>query len=142
MIPFLIYGIMVSFHHLRLRSLTPYLAALVVLVALVASYRAAGDQWDNPRYRTTFLAIQAAIAGWALVHARRNHNPWLLRIGVMDLAFVLIFLQWYAGRYLQTPSLGLNATLAAEAVFMLGIIGWGLARDRLASQGSRRPNVG
>lgn len=142
MIPFLIYGIVVSLRQARSRSLTPYLAALVVLVALIASYRAAGDQWDNPRYRTTFLAIQAAVAGWALIHARKNHNPWLVRIVVMDIAFVLIFLQWYAGRYLQTPSLGLNATLAAEAACMLGVIAWGLIRDRLAAHRIRRSNVG
>ncbi len=33
---------------------------------LLSSFRAGGDQWDNPRYRVILLLLQAALAAKAL----------------------------------------------------------------------------
>ena len=66
---------------------------------------------------------QAALAGWAWAHARESGSPWLRRTGVIVGGGILIFLQWYLGRYLGTPRLGLNGTLA----FVVGFVVLGIA---------------
>jgi hypothetical protein len=129
LLPFLGYGILAPIGQPRWRHLSTYLALVSVIVILVASYMAAGDQWDNPRYRASFIALQAALAGWGWTHARRTGSPWLKRLAVLLAGFVLIFLQWYVGRYYGTPSLDLLATLGLEGVFVLGYLLVSLALD-------------
>lgn len=130
LMPFLGYAALATIKERRWRHLSLYLVIVTVIVVLAASFRVAGDQWDNPRYRAAFIALQAALAGWGWSHAMRSGSAWLGRMAVLLGGFVLIFVQWYAGRYYGTPSLDLLPTLALEAVFVVGYLGMSLALDR------------
>lgn len=133
LLPFLVYAPFAAYRRTGLRSLQAYLSALVWLTAIGASFRLAGDQWDNPRSRTVFLAAQLALAGWAWAHARQSGSPWLARSAIMVGGPTVIFLQWYAGRYYQTPRFNLNETttlvVAFVVLFLVGALLWD-RRDR------------
>ncbi|MDX1601173.1 MAG: hypothetical protein R3191_06635 [Anaerolineales bacterium] len=128
LLPFLLYAPLAALRASGLRSIQTYFALIVWLGALLGSYRAAGDLWDNPRYRAGFLVIQAVLAGWAWMHAKRAESPWLWRTAVLVLGGALVWLQWYLGRYYGTPRLNLNETLlltaAAAAAWLLGSWWW------------------
>lgn len=65
---------------------------------LFASYRSAGDQWDNPRYRVAFAGLQVIIVAWALVQQRETKDPWLRRgIGLVT-SMIAWFIAWYINR--------------------------------------------
>jgi hypothetical protein len=130
LMPFLAYAAVASVGQRRWRHFSLVLVALTVIVVLAASFRVAGDQWDNPRYRTAFIALQAALAGWGWSHALRTGSPWLRRFAVLLGGFVLIFVQWYMARYYGTPGLSLLPTLALEGVFVVGYLGLSLTLDR------------
>ncbi len=98
LITFLLYAPLAAIKAEGLRSLHTYLALAVWVVALLVSFRAAGDLWDNPRYRTVLLAAQASVAAWAWVNAQRKLSPWLLRTALLVAYFNMMFLVWYAGR--------------------------------------------
>lgn len=83
---------------LKRRWLGVFLAVVFVWI-LIASARAGGDQWDNPRYRTIFLPWMAIVAGWALDYAARNKDRWFRRILYVEGVFLLIFTEWYSSRY-------------------------------------------
>lgn len=119
LLPFLIYALFAAFRRAGIRSIQSYLALLVWGTALLVSYRTAGDQWDNVRYRVVFLAAQAALAGWAWTHARRTGSPWLRRVIIVVGVATLLFIQWYAGRYYNTPSLSLYTTIGILGVFFV-----------------------
>lgn len=129
-LPFLLYAPFAAVRSTGVRSLATYLTLVVWLAAVLASYRAAGDLWDNPRYRAGTLVMQASVVGWAWVHAARTGSPWLRRTAVLVLAGTLIFLHWYVGRYYGTPRLNLLETLAllAGTVFIWLFGNWW--RDR------------
>lgn len=112
------------------RGLVTYLSVLVWLTAILASYRLAGDLWDNPRARAVFLPVQLAVVGWAWVHARQTNSPWLARTAWLVGGSTLIFLQWYAGRYYHTPQLNLNQTVLAVAIYSVGLLGGAVLWDR------------
>jgi len=122
LLPILIYALFAAFRRAGLRSLQAYLALLVWGTALLVSYRTAGDQWDNVRYRVVFLAAQAALAGWAWTHARRTSSPWLRRVTIIVGVATLLFIQWYAGRYYKTPSLSLFTTIGILGVFFVSYL--------------------
>ena len=130
MLPLLIYAPVAAVRATGWRSLHTYLSLLVWLVAIGAAYRLAGDQWDNPRARTVYLAAQAAIAGWAWFQARQSHSPWLRRVAIVVGGATLVFLQWYAGRYYQTPRLNLYTTVGVIAVFTALFLGGAILWDR------------
>lgn len=69
------------------------------LVALVASYRGGGDDWDNPRYRVAFAAVQLGLAAWAVLRQRETGDPWLRRAFGFAAGLMLWFLPWYLRRY-------------------------------------------
>jgi hypothetical protein len=124
LLPFLIYAPLAALRSTGWRSLPTYLAMLVWVTAIAASFRGGADGWDNVRYRAAFLVIQATVAGWAWAHARRTGSPWLARTGLIVAAVTMIFGQWYAGRYLGTPALKLEPTLiaAVAAVLILPVL--------------------
>jgi len=66
---------------------------------VVSSYRAGGDQWDNPRYRVIFLLWQALLAANAWVWWRKTHNAWMGRILAVEGVFLILFGYWYFSRY-------------------------------------------
>jgi hypothetical protein len=129
LLPFLLYAPLASLKARGWRSLEFYLSMFIWIMAIVASYRAPGYQWDNPRYRAIFLAAQAAIAGWAWVHSRRTQSPWLRRVGILVAGVSLLFLQWYFGRVALTPSLSLPLTFAAIILFILIVLVLWIASD-------------
>ncbi|MFQ5923121.1 MAG: hypothetical protein ACE5M4_09780 [Anaerolineales bacterium] len=119
LLPFLIYAPFAALRSTGWRSLQTYLSLVVWIVIIGASYRLAGDQWDNPRARAVLLAPQVALAGWIWYHAQKVKSPWLLRSGVLVGVASLLFIHWYAGRYYQTPRLNLFETVAVLAIFIV-----------------------
>jgi hypothetical protein len=132
LVPALIYGTIAAIQKRGWRSLGAYLGVLVWVTALLASYRAPGYQWDNPRYRAVFMVAQASLAAWAWVSARSDGDPWLRRTYVSLGLATLLVLDWYLGRYAGFPSLGLEATIGAVAVVVAGYIAWCILKDRRA----------
>jgi len=118
----------------RSRSIILWLNFVVWAWILFTALRGGGDQWDNPRYRTILFMWQAILAGqvWVWWHATRN--AWAGRVVWMEVVFVVVFAQWYANRYLhiggQMPFAGMVALILG---LWLGIIAWGLWRDRRVS---------
>jgi len=76
-----------------------WLWVITLVWIVVSSYRAGGDQWDNPRYRVIFLLWQALLAAYTWGWWRRTHNLWQGRILAVEGVFLLIFGYWYAARY-------------------------------------------
>ncbi len=107
----------------------PFLAIVTLLTTIVAAYWGGGDQWDNPRYRSAFLAAQAVFAAWAWLEARRRGSPWLVRVGWLMGGVTLCLLTWYVGRYYQTPRLSLVPTLALAVAFVALSLGVWAVRD-------------
>jgi hypothetical protein len=136
--PLLLYGSVAAVRRNGWRSLEAYLGLLVWLTAIAASYRAPGYQWDNPRYRTMFLAAQASLAAWAWFSARSARDPWLGRLYVCVGIATAFILSWYLGRYGGTPSLGLGATIAAAVLATAAFVAACWLRDRRAARAEAR----
>ena len=117
LLPILVYAPAAGWRSGNRRGLALYLALAFWAAAAIASFRAGGDDWDNPRYRAVFVPLMGTLAGWAWFHARQAGSLWLRRAYIGVVGVTLIFLQWYAGRYYGTPRLSLEATLAAMLGF-------------------------
>ncbi len=106
--------------------------AVVVAWIVLASVRAGGDQWDNPRYRTIFLPWMAFLAGWGMDYLAKHKDRWFRRIIAVEGVFLLLFTEWYFSRYLLIgPNLGFTVTVALIAGISLLILVGGVVRDRL-----------
>jgi hypothetical protein len=105
----------------RRRNLWMWLSLLVWIWILLAALRAGGDQWDNPRYRTILFLWQSMIAGYVWTWWRATHNVWFVRVIACEVAFLLIFTQWYASRYLY---MGGQLPFAVMIALILGL--WGV----------------
>lgn len=94
---------------------------------LVASFRAGGDQWDNPRYRLILLFFQAVLAGQVWVHWRASRDVWFTRLLAVEGVFLLAFGYWYAGRYSgwAMPRISLLVVAVVILVGALVILGGG-----------------
>jgi hypothetical protein len=91
---------------LRSRRNRPFNLALSLIiwgVILIASYRAGGDLWDNPRYRTVFAGLQAALVAWVWIEHRRMADSWFRRALLAIGAVLFWFLPWYLRRYTSFP---------------------------------------
>jgi hypothetical protein len=75
------------------------------LVILVASFRAGGDLWDNPRYRAGFVVFQIALVVWALFQHQARPSPLLRRIVIMVALMEVVLTFWYAARYTDSAIL-------------------------------------
>lgn len=108
------------------------ISLIVWIGILIASLRGGGDMWDNPRYRSAFLGIQAGLAAWAWFEHRRVNDPWLRRFGLGMAAILAWFIPWYMRRYsgLNWPISDLFTTIAAGMVSAVLIILWDWARTR------------
>ncbi|HEY48179.1 MAG TPA: hypothetical protein G4O14_15535 [Anaerolineae bacterium] len=133
-LPFLLYAPLAAIRKTSWRSLPAYLSVLVWFTALLASYRGTGDQWDNPRYRAVFLAAQAALAGWAWIHARKTGSPWLKRTFVLVGVSTTLFTLWYGFRYDLLPTFSVlhavGVVLAFIVFFLLGSIMYDVYKAR------------
>ncbi|MEA3326243.1 MAG: hypothetical protein U9R53_02910 [Chloroflexota bacterium] len=113
------------------RQLLIIIALLVWLWVIIASARAGGDQWDNPRYRTIFLPWIGVVAGWAITFARKTKDRWLMRSLVVEGIFLAFFTNWYISRYNPTiPRLEFYASVILIIILSLVVIIIGLLRDR------------
>lgn len=111
-----------------------WLLVLIIMVwvgVIIASARAGGDQWDNPRYRTVFLPWMAASAAWALHYARQTKDRWLLRGFLIEGIFLAFFTQWYLSRYYQfMPRFELWQMVGLISILSLVVIIFGWLKDR------------
>ena len=98
---------------------------------ILASLRAGGDQWDNPRYRVIFLALQALFAAWAWVSYRERRDLWLPRFLTVEVIFLAFFTQWYASRYYaRFDTLSFGAMVAWILSISAFVIVIGIFRDK------------
>jgi hypothetical protein len=118
------------------------LFVLIVSVwILIASARAGGDQWDNPRYRTIFLPWMAVVAGWGLAYARTMKDHWFNRLLTIEGIFLFFFIQWYVSRYNPVlPRLELAASVALIVILSAGVVIAGIVKDRKARPDSLTQN--
>jgi len=98
LLPFMIVAPFVAWRRYGWRSSAMGLSILVWVGILIASFRGGGDAWDNPRYRVTWIGLQAALAAWVWVTQRRDGSPWLRRVLVTVGLIFLWFVPWYLGR--------------------------------------------
>lgn len=111
---------------------------LLILMALlawvwvfIASARAGGDQWDNPRYRTIFLPWMALVGGWAIQFAHKTRDAWLSRIFIIEGVFLAVITTWYLGRYVQAiPRIGFGVMVLLVLVLSGLVIVLGWLKDR------------
>lgn len=115
-------------------------AGFVLAWALVSSARAGGDQWDNPRYRTIFIAWGALAAVWGWQAARRTRSAWLARLYAVEGIFLLFFSEWYISRYSRLIGRpGFFTLVALTAGFSLLVIIGGWLWDRRWRPGLTNP---
>ncbi len=80
------------------RTLIIWTFLIMLAWSLLSSFRAGGDLWDNPRYRTLLLPWMSMLAAWAYVTARQRRDVWLSRLLACEGIFLLTFGMWYANR--------------------------------------------
>jgi hypothetical protein len=98
---------------------------------IIASARAGGDQWDNPRYRTIFLPLMATLSAWGINLARQTKDRWLWRGLLVEGIFLGFFTQWYISRYYSfLPRLPLEVMIIAIVLLSAGVIILGWLWDR------------
>ena len=98
----------------------------------LASARAGGDQWDNPRYRLILLMFQAALAAYSLFWARQTHDRWLGRLLAVEGVFLALFGFWYFSRYgnIDLPIINIFIVFAVISAISLAILIGGWLLDR------------
>lgn len=107
-------------------------AVVLLIWILVASFRAGGDQWDNPRYRTIFLPWMALLAGWAISYAVQACDAWLPRWLAVEVIFLGFFTSWYLSRYHDIGDrLPFNQMLMWIIGLSLAVLVGGIAWDRI-----------
>ena len=105
----------------KMRNLILWLSLLAWTWVLLAALRGGGDQWDNPRYRTILFLWEAILTGVVWVWWRETRNRWVVRVVWCEIAFVLVFTQWYASRYFHW---GGQLPFAVMVTLIFGL--WGL----------------
>ena len=94
----------------------------------LASARAGGDQWDNPRYRVILLMFQAALAAYALLWARQTRDRWLGRVLAVEGIFLAFFGYWYIARYTHWRAGQVHIFVVIAAIVIVSAIilvgGW------------------
>jgi len=115
------------------RNLLLWLSLLAWTWILLAALRGGGDQWDNPRYRTILFMWEAILAGTVWVWWRETRNRWVARVVWCEVAFVVVFTQWYASRYFYWGGQLPFAIMVALIFGLWGLIlgaGWWLDKKR------------
>jgi hypothetical protein len=119
-----------------------WLVVMVLFVwawVFVASARAGGDQWDNPRYRTILLPWMALIFGWAVNYAKDTKDRWLGRVLLLEGIFLAFFTEWYISRYYPViPRLDFWLMIVIILVISLFIIIGGWLRDQKEKRERRK----
>jgi len=138
LLPFLLYAPLAALRRSGRRGLPTYLSLVVWLTAILASYRGAGDQWDNPRYRFVFVTVQAVLAGWAWVNARQISSPWLRRTGLVVGISTGLFTLWYSQRYNWLPYFSVTHAVGVVGAFVVLFLGGSILHDMIQA---RRTNA-
>jgi len=101
MLPLLLYGIFPAWktEDDARRRVILWAGAVAWIWIFVASLRAGGDQWDNPRYRSILLIFQAIFAAYAWLSYRRRKDILFSGILLSEIAAMGVFFRWYLGRY-------------------------------------------
>ena len=103
----------------------------------IASARAGGDQWDNPRYRTIFLPWMAITASWGLRYAFKTKDRWLQRALAVEGIFLAFLTYWYISRYYPVVP-GMDFLVMAASILVLSTLllvgGWLRDRQRARNQ--------
>ena len=134
LLPFLIYAPFAAVRHAGWRSLPAAASILTWITILISSYRGAGDQWDNPRYRTAFLVLQAALIGWAWVKSRQMNGSWMGRVAVLVISVTTLFTLWYAFRSRMLSFFSPMHMIASMTAFIVLFVGFHLVRDYYRSR--------
>lgn len=117
-LPFLFYAPW-ALRHVRERSWRFVLLWLIGLAwgwTILASLRAGGDLWDNPRYRTMLLPTLALTVSWVYHLAREARDPWLGRWLAVEGVGLIFFTEWYVSRtYRVLPRLPFWVMIGAIA---------------------------
>lgn len=125
--PFLLYSVLVirKAKNTKDRRVLYWLILSAFVWIIIASARAGGDLWDNPRYRTIFLPWLALLAAWAW----KQRGEWLWRLLTIEGIFLVFFTEWYLARYyygtwLRMPFWHIIAWIAVTGglVFIDGLI--------------------
>jgi peptidoglycan/LPS O-acetylase OafA/YrhL len=130
LLPFLLYSLRsiwkMADKRERMAWLWLWLAVWVWII--LASARAGGDQWDNPRYRVILLTFQAALVAQAITWQRATRDRWLGRLLAVEGVFLIFFGYWYAARYTNWRAgqvhifVVIAAIVIVSAVILVG--GW------------------
>ncbi len=124
LLPLLLYGALSSLREIVARRFVTFAGLLFWFVAAIASYRALGDQWDNPRYRLFVLAPMALVAAWGYWRWRETRSPWLARIVLPFGVACIAMTAWYIVRYwleYRLPALWVLAAVVALSLVTFGL---------------------
>ncbi len=133
LVPFLLFGFFAipKLDSAQPRRVWTWIGLACWFWIILASLRAGGDQWDNPRYRVIFLALQALFAARAWVTFREGTSAWLPRLLAVEAIFLAFFSQWYASRYyVRFGTLSFGAMVAWILSLSAFVVIGGIVQDR------------
>ena len=134
LLPFLVYSVWPIWKttNKRERVAWLWLWLAVWFWILLASARAGGDLWDNPRYRVILLMFEAALAAFSLIQTRQMRDRWLGRVLAVEGVFLVLFGYWYFSRYgnVNLTVINIFIVFGAIGVISLAILVGGWLWDR------------
>ena len=143
-IPFIVYGFFAVFSkkNIENRSIMIFISFAFALWVLISSLRGGGDQWDNPRYRTTFLPWMAIMIAWVYQRVKSQKTPWFWRIVFLEAVFVLFFSYWYFNRKIITFAqidypVMVELILGISALTIIGGFVWDLIKKPAIKAGKK-----
>jgi hypothetical protein len=137
-LPVLFYATIKGMRKQSRHTLILYFVILFWAAAALSSVRAPSYQWDNPRYRATFIAVQAGLMAWGWMIAGRSRDPWLKRAFILFAIPAIVVTAWYYGRYSGAFSMSFELTAISSVV----LVGVSLAGMSLLDFRNRRASVG
>jgi hypothetical protein len=142
LIPLLLYSLLAIWKMTDKRQRMAWLWLWVAtwIWVVIASARAGGDQWDNPRYRAILLLFQAALAVKALTWQRATHDRWQARILAVEGVFLVLFGYWYFARktVLQLKIFNIFEVFGAIIFFSAAILIISWFQDRRRAKKEKR----
>lgn len=123
LLPVLIYGSVKSLRGIVSRKPETILALIFWAIAIIGSYRAFGDQWDNPRYRMFAFIPMTLLASWAWATWREKRDVWFLRIAIPFAVAVAGLTVWYLLRdYAGVPFPVVISLVVLGAITVLAFV--------------------
>jgi hypothetical protein len=125
MLLFVFYAGLSAFGGIRPRHPETLMALFFWVIAYAGSYRAMGDQWDNPRYRLFVLIPMALLAAWGWYRFRQKNDMWFYRLlwpfafGVSGLTIWYILRYYFAVKFPPVQSLAVLVVLSFGVFFLM-----------------------